>query len=183
MLGLGTHEPYFRVLREDVFAQDSRQKPTCKICAQTGHKEQDCTGQPKEVELKTGKPVLKPFIWLHVSVLREYLAVELDVQGCPFAFDLERALDDWVFMCFFVGNDFLPHLPSLDIRDGAIDTLIQIWKAKLPIMGGYVTKDGSVNMERVQHILDGLAAQEDKIFQRRREGILIIDIIPCGIGC
>lgn len=111
----------------------------------------------------------KPFIWLHVSVLREYLEVELHVPQQPFRFDLERALDDWVFMCFFVGNDFLPHLPSLDIRENGIDTLIAIWRDNIPLMGSYVTKDGHVDLERAQFILDGLAKQEDAIFRRRRE--------------
>lgn len=174
MLGLGTHEPHFLVLREDVFYQESKAK-ACKLCGQTGHKAQECTGQPKEKsddsDSRCKGITLKPFIWLHVSILREYLAAELDVPGCPFKFDLERAIDDWVFMCFFVGNDFLPHLPSLDIRDGAIDTLNAIWRDNLPNMGGYVTKDGIVNLERAQYILDGLAKQEDAIFKRRREGV------------
>ena len=48
-------------------------------------------------------------------------------------FELERAIDDWVFLCF-AGNDFLPHLPSLDVRDNGIDTLVQCWKRSLPIL-------------------------------------------------
>ena len=72
-------------------------------------------------------------------------------------------------MCFFVGNDFLPHLPSLDIREDGIDTLIAIWRDNIPIMNGYVTKDGHVDLERAQVILEGLAKQEDAIFKRRRQ--------------
>ena len=172
MLGLATHEPHFRVLREDVFFQESKGR-TCHICGQKGHIAEACKGEakPKEGDFDVKDKALtdKPFIWLHVSVLREYLEVELHVPQAPFRFDLERALDDWVFMCFFVGNDFLPHLPSLDIRENGIDTLIAIWRDNIPLMGGYVTKDGHVDLERAQFILDGLAKQEDAIFRRRRQ--------------
>jgi 5'-3' exoribonuclease 2 len=171
MLGLGTHEPYFRVLREDVFFQDA--KPGhCRLCGQAGHKASQCTGEAKkkkgEFDEKADLDNPKPFIWLHVSILREYLEIEMQVPNQPFPFDLERALDDWVFMCFFVGNDFLPHLPSLDIREQGIDTLIKIWRDNLHLMGGYLTKDGQVNLERAQIILEGLARQENDIFRRRR---------------
>ncbi|KMP07600.1 5'-3' exoribonuclease 2 [Coccidioides immitis RMSCC 2394] len=172
MLGLATHEPHFRVLREDVFFQESKAR-TCHLCGQQGHVAEACTGKAKEKngefdEKQRGTP-LKPFIWLHVSVLREYLAAEMYVPNQPFPFDLERALDDWVFMCFFVGNDFLPHLPSLEIRENGIDTLIAIWRDNIPLMGGYLTQDGNVDLKRAQLILQGLAKQEDAIFRRRRQ--------------
>lgn len=172
MLGLATHEPHFRVLREDVFFQESKPR-TCQLCGQVGHKAEECRGQAKEksgqFDEKQKTPALKPFIWLHVSILREYLAAEMQVPNQPFPFDLERALDDWIFMCFFVGNDFLPHLPSLDIRENGIDTLISIWRDCVPYMDSYVTKDGRVNFKHVQLILSGLAKQEDAIFRRRRQ--------------
>ncbi|KHN99275.1 5'-3' exoribonuclease 2 [Metarhizium album ARSEF 1941] len=172
MLGLATHEPHFRVLREDVFFQEGKAR-TCQLCGQKGHEARTCRGELKEktgdVDDRTSNVTLKPFIWLHVSVLREYLAAELAVPGLPFRFDLERAIDDWVFMCCFVGNDFLPHLPALEIREHGIDTLTTIWRNNLPSLGGYVTKDGHIDLERAQRILDGLAKQEGAIFKRRKE--------------
>jgi 5'-3' exoribonuclease 2 len=172
MLGLATHEPHFRVLREDVFFQDGR-APRCHVCNQTGHMAAQCKGQVKvkedEADEKEEAVVKKPYIWLHVSALREYLEIDLQIPHQPFKFDLERAIDDYVFLCFFVGNDFLPHLPSLEIREEGIDTLVAIWRDNLPRMGGYVTKDGHVDLDKAQLILDGLAKRESSIFKRRRE--------------
>ncbi|KAM0789101.1 hypothetical protein ACM66B_003157 [Microbotryomycetes sp. NB124-2] len=169
MLSLATHEPYFKVLREDVFAQDKKGRG-CHRCGQPGHHSSNCTAPPKEKDDHDTKSAgLKPFIFLDVSTLREYLAVELSAPVHSFPFDLERAIDDWVFLIFFVGNDFLPHLPSLEIREGAIDTLIGIWKSSLEHMGGYLAEHGKVNLERAQIILDQLAQREDDIFRKRRE--------------
>jgi len=169
MLALATHEPYFKVLREDVFFQDTS-PGACRICGQEGHYAAQCTGTKAEV--KKEPPKKKPFIFLDVSTLREYLEVELNVPQIPFPFSLEQAIDDWVLLIFFVGNDFLPHLPSLEIREGAIDTLLKIWKDELPRMGGYLTNHGQLELSRAEIILSGLARREDDIFKRRREGAL-----------
>ena len=40
--------------------------------------------------------------------------------------DLERLINDFVLVCALVGNDFLPHLPSLDISNGALDLLLEV---------------------------------------------------------
>jgi 5'-3' exoribonuclease 2 len=141
----------------------------------TDNNPRTCTGEKKSIlhesKPKVEKPVEdKPFIFLDVGVLREYLAIELDLRVPTIPFDLERAIDDWVFLIFFVGNDFLPHLPSLEIREGAIDTLLKIWKAEFERMGGYLTNHGKVELPRAQIILEGLAKSEDEIFQKRKEG-------------
>lgn len=172
MLGIATHEPHFRVLREDVEIQSAKPK-LCKLCGQPGHYAENCRGTVKEksgeFDEKAPAPDSKPFVFLNVPILREYLGAEMYVPGQNFRFDLERALDDWVFMCFFVGNDFLPHLPSLDIHEDGIDKLIAIWRDNVPIMGGYLTCDGEVDLARAQVILQGLAKQEDAIFRKRKE--------------
>jgi len=171
MLGLATHEPNFTIIREEF--KPGKPRP-CPICGQIGHEQAECQGLPKEKQGEfdeLSKPVGEEveFIFIRLNVLREYLERELRMDGLPFQYDFERALDDWVFMCFFVGNDFLPHLPSLEIREGAIDRLIRIYKGVIVRAGGYLTKNGFVTLERVQQVLRELGEAEDQIFKVRQE--------------
>ncbi|CAG0879509.1 unnamed protein product [Cyprideis torosa] len=170
MLGLATHEPNFTIIREEFIPN----KPSsCDICGQSGHTMQECKGLEKARHESIGNPPPGPsepeFILVRLSVLREYLARELNMPHLDFVFNIERAIDDWVFMCFFVGNDFLPHLPSLEIREGAIDRLVGLYKKALDSTGGYVTNSGLVNLSRVQVILSRLGREEDEIFRQRQQ--------------
>jgi 5'-3' exoribonuclease 2 len=166
MLALATHEPNFWILREDVNFK-GKIRP-CDICGHSTHPTNQCTGKPSDDELIKYMQQ-KPFLFVHISVLREYLETEMKLYDVPFEWDLERAIDDWVFLCFFVGNDFLPHLPSLEIREGAIEKLITIWKSKAREWNGYLTDSGEISMARVQSVLEELGEIEDGVFRNRRE--------------
>lgn len=142
----------------------------------------------------------KPLQALNIAVLRDYLANEFKCMQTtlPFPYDFERIVDDFVFLCFFVGlfqsysedaylyhhhsflmriqslqflagNDFLPHLPSLDIRDGAIDFLIESYKEMLPSLGNYLTSPGGiVNLQQADVILGRVGEVEDEVFRRKK---------------
>ncbi|XP_051951280.1 5'-3' exoribonuclease 2 [Xyrauchen texanus] len=172
MLGLATHEANFTIIREEF--KPNKPRP-CALCNQMGHEIKDCQGVAREKqgehdEFADSIPVSEQeFIFIRLAVLREYLERELTMASLPFPFDFERSVDDWVFMCFFVGNDFLPHLPSLEIRHGAIDRLVGIYKDVVHKTGGYLTENGFVNLERVELIMQAVGVAEDNIFRKRKE--------------
>ena len=144
MLGLLSHDPHFCLLREEVTFGRQAQKKS------------------KELEHQN-------FYLMHLCIVREYLELEfqqLKEPGVmPFAFDMERVIDDFILMAFFVGNDFLPNLPNLHINEGALAVMFKVYKDVLPKAGGYINEGGVINLERLALLLDELSAVEYRFFE------------------
>ncbi|TQN73882.1 5'-3' exoribonuclease 1 [Colletotrichum shisoi] len=144
MLGLLSHDPHFCLLREEVtFGRVNKAKT-------------------RELEHQN-------FYLLHLCIVREYLELEFQELQQPgrlsFPFDLERVIDDFILMAFFVGNDFLPNLPRLHINEGALAAMFRIYKSVLPQGDGYINEGGVINLPRLQRLLNELAKDESNQFE------------------
>jgi len=180
MLALATHEAHFYISREIVLFGRKSEEERERRMLESGYKERqrafdlDAGDLAMEcLEENKGKPLQR----VSIPTLREYLANEfrqcLQPETLPFTPSLERLIDDVVFLCFFVGNDFLPHLPSLDIRVGALDFLFNVYKRVLPSLGDYITRSGgNVNLSHVDVILAEVGAIEDHVFAMKHKNEL-----------
>ncbi|KAL7571127.1 hypothetical protein ACA910_014733 [Epithemia clementina (nom. ined.)] len=178
MLALATHEAHFYISREQVLfgrksieAMEQRQEESGYRLQQRSF---DQAAGTLAMQLPENVLATKPLERISIPILREYLAAEfqdcLSPERLPFRPSLERLIDDIVFLCFFVGNDFLPHLPSLDIRDGALDFLFNVYKRVLPSLGDYITKSGGhVHLPSVAIIFQQVGAIEDYVFAMKHD--------------
>jgi 5'-3' exoribonuclease 2 len=109
------------------------------------------------------------FSIVKLLVFRDFLHGYMKDVGMKFAYNLENVIDDFVLLCFLVGNDFLPHLPGLDIRVGGIDILLGFYKKTLGKLKGYLTDQNEVNLENFELFLKDLGRVEFELLKKLEE--------------
>ena len=158
MLSLLSHEYNFVILREDYFKMKKQAKVENNEIKNEKYSE-------KKIEYQ----------FFLISVLREYLELEFNFlkKKIKFKYDFEKIIDDFIFLCFFIGNDFLPNLFSFNIEKGALNHLFEFYKACLPELDGYLTDKGKINFKRVLIFFDYLSKYElhsiDLMIKTKRE--------------
>ncbi|KAL7485574.1 hypothetical protein ACHAW6_011180 [Cyclotella cf. meneghiniana] len=154
MLGLATHEPHFLLLRE---------KMSVVMAGRGRHKH-----RKKKDMLEYTRD---DFELLELQALREMFRIQFrkfaDEGRLRVKYDADRIIDDFIFMCMFVGNDFLPHVPHLEIDNGALSLMLNNYIDLLPEWGGYLTDKNAIHPARLEHFFYTLAVFEEEHFRRR----------------
>lgn len=184
MLSLATHEPYFVLLREKIsrrkqnkdamsYSQEDFELLEISILRKMLKQHFSSIGvKSKKVGAEGGAGNS------YEKYMRQVTDASLEADHADDAtetaggwsikkFDLERIIDDFVFMCFFIGNDFLPCLPHLDIADGSLSLMMNIYKDIIPSLNGYLTDKNRMQLYRVELFIQEVARREPLYFQQR----------------
>jgi len=102
---------------------------------------------------------------IFINILREYLEIEyaFDRKKYTHEFDIERIIDDFILIAFFIGNDFLHKLYCMNTKQGNFDEIIEIFKSTLIEIGGYITFKGTINWSRFLLLLKKIVKLENKM--------------------
>jgi 5'-3' exonuclease len=72
---------------------------------------------------------------------------------------------DYIFLCFFLGNDFMPHFPAVNIRTGGIDKLLNAYKETIGGTKENLTDGKKIIWKNVRKLVTFLANNEENMFK------------------
>jgi 5'-3' exonuclease len=91
---------------------------------------------------------------------------------------------DYIFLCFFLGNDFLPHFPAINIRTGGVDKMLNAYKATIGDTDENLTNGTKIYWKNVRKVVQHLVQLEEEYIikehkqRNNKERILIPNTTP-----
>ena len=112
--------------------------------------------------LDANKDYLLDIPELAASIVKYIHNVEPDTTDATDATDTNR-ITDYIFMCFLLGNDFMPHFPALNIRTVGIDILLNVYRETLGKTNKYLTEGAKIVWKNVHEFIEHISKQEDTL--------------------
>lgn len=101
---------------------------------------------------------------LDMNAMGDAITSELN-EGSSIRNESQRQrLHDYIFICFLLGNDFLPHFPALNIRTDGIDRITSAYKQTVSVHGN-ITRGDKIVWKNMRALFTTLASDEHEFFQ------------------
>tara|TARA_Y100001935_G_scaffold145155_3_gene119949 strand:- start:2130 stop:3773 length:1644 start_codon:yes stop_codon:yes gene_type:complete len=102
---------------------------------------------------------------LDIPLFGNVLARELNDNKEPDTLQKRNRVFDYIFLCFLLGNDFLPHFPALNIRTTGIDRLLSAYRKVIGTTNENLVNGTKIVWKNVRKLIMELAAHEEKMIQ------------------
>jgi 5'-3' exonuclease len=123
--------------------------------------------------LSFNKVVPNKFLLLDIDYLKFGLIMDLkehilNYDSCYHIKDVDRIIDDYIFLCYFLGNDFLPHIPGISLKEDGHNLLLKNYISILVNYGDYLVDRSKmkINNQFIFSFLNKLASSEKEIYQK-----------------
>ena len=103
---------------------------------------------------------------LDIPEFGDYLARELNDRKKPATKQKYNRIFDYIFICFLLGNDFLPHFPALNIRTTGIDTLLAAYRNTIGQTNENLIVGSKIIWKNLRKMLIELAKDEEALICR-----------------
>lgn len=104
-----------------------------------------------------------------IYLAREDIKDVVNIDNLKIAIQSElnstTSIHDFVFMTFFIGNDFLPHMPSLEDLDKSMEALFSTYKS----LNKSLISDGELKWKEISEYLHLLAQKEPELLKEESQ--------------
>jgi len=85
--------------------------------------------------------------------------IKSNVQKCNKS--ISGYINDYIFLGFFLGNDFMPHFPALNIRTGGINILLETYDNLFGNTNNVLVDEEKIYWKNVRKLIEELAKNEE----------------------
>ena len=95
---------------------------------------------------------------LNTTMLAEQISIGLYNN----IFNIKRAVNQYCFLSFLCGNDFLPHSPFINIRNGGLETIFSNFK----IIKNDIVSNDKIIWSTLKQLFINLSIKEDELLNK-----------------
>jgi len=110
------------------------------------------------------------YFCINIGKSTQTLIEKLKWSSTKDTFNEKVAINDFIFMCFMVGNDFLPHIPSIEIIEDGLELMIDIYRSVGESCGHLTTTKNKrvvFNKEALKMFLETVGQFEKPNFEKK----------------
>ena len=93
------------------------------------------------------------------------LAEQISIGLYNNIFNIKRAVNQYCFLSFLCGNDFLPHSPFINIRNGGLETIFSNFK----IIKNDIVSNDEIIWSTLKQLFINLSIKEDELLNKHIE--------------